>query len=44
MGVAAYYGADGLDWGANVGYILLCWFCWLAIAGVVLSKVGRGKR
>ena len=43
MGVAAY-GADGLDWGANVGYILLCWFCWLAIAGVVLSKVRHGKR
>ena len=44
VGVAAYYGADGLDWGANVGYILLCWFCWLAIAGVVLSKVRHGKR
>lgn len=44
MGVAAYYGADKLAWGANVGYILLCWFCWLAIAGVVLSKVRHRRR
>ena len=44
MGVAAYYRAGKLAWGANVGYILRCWFCWLAIAGVVLSKVRHRRR